>query len=161
MNQPPQAPAASSGWILLAGVLLGGALLAFMAWDSFSSKKSSAPISAHVIELNEDNWQKEVVESKVPVLVDFTAPWCIYCREQAPIIDRLAERYAGKIKVGTVNLGKNPDARENAALCDKYGIGPIPHLLIMNGGEKPFASLVGLQSEAKLASALNTALAKN
>jgi thioredoxin 1 len=61
----------------------------------------------HVVEVSADNWQNEVVESDVPVVVDFWAEWCGPCRAIAPILDQLADELGGKIKVAKVNVDHN------------------------------------------------------
>jgi thioredoxin 1 len=155
MNPTSRSAPIAPGWILVLGLLLGGGLLVFMSWESFfPAKRTPRNPDANIIELTEANWQKEVVESKVPVLVDFTAEWCVYCRKMDPTIEKLAAEYGSKIKVGKVDFDKNPRLRQ------KYEVEGIPHLFIFRGGEDPINSLVGLQTEAKLVAALDAALKK-
>src|SRR5437667_353925 len=101
MTQPTTQASFSPPWFLILGVLAGVALIAFIVWDSPSTRKSG---SSHVVEITQANWQKEVVESDIPVLVDFSASWCPPCQKLAPTIDKLAERYKGKVKVGKVDM---------------------------------------------------------
>ncbi len=97
--------------------------------------------SANIIELTNDNWETEVVKSEVPVMVDFWAPWCGPCRALGPTIDRLAEQFKGRVKVGKLNTD---ESQETAV---RYGITSIPQLLFFQGGDQPKQRLVGLQSE--------------
>ena len=152
--QPTTSPNAPSSWIFFAGLLLGGGLLLFIAFESFPSKRAHSP---HVVELTEDNWQKEVIESKVPVLVDFTAAWCPPCQRFAPTVEELAASYAGKVKVGKVDL----DA--NKGLATKYGVDAIPRVMIFHGGANPavdFNDGKGAPTRETLVRALDAALAK-
>lgn len=107
---------------------------------------------ANVKELTSDNWQTEVAESSVPVLVDFWAPWCGPCRALSPTIDKLAATYSGRVKVAKLNVD---DAGDIAA---KYGITSIPRVLVFKGGDKPLRSIVGLVSETELAKAIDGVL---
>ena len=81
------------------------------------------------ITLTSDNFEKEVIQSKSPVLVDFWAPWCGPCRMVAPSVAQIAEKYAGKRKVGKVNVDEASD------LASTYGIASIPSLLVFQDGE--------------------------
>ena len=108
--------------------------------------------SANVLEFSSDNWQSEVVDSNVPVLVDFWAPWCGPCRALAPAIDSIASKYQGKVKVGKLNID---DAQDIAA---KYGVTSIPRVFMFKGGDKPKRMIVGLVSENELTKAVDSVL---
>jgi thioredoxin 1 len=75
------------------------------------------------------NFKKEVLESEVPVLVDFWAEWCMPCRMIAPSVAQLAETYAGKIKIGRLNVDEEGD------VASQYGIVSIPTLIVFKNGE--------------------------
>ena len=79
--------------------------------------------------LNSQNFEEEVLKSKLPVLVDFAADWCGPCKMMSPVIDELAEEYDGRILVGKVNVD------ENDAICQEYGIMNIPTVLFFKNGE--------------------------
>ena len=107
----------------------------------------------NVVELTADNWQQEVVNSDKPVLVDFWAPWCGPCRALAPTIDKVAEQFSGKLKVGKLNTDDNQD------LAVKFGISGIPQVLLFKGnGEQPRERVVGLVSEKELVKVINRVL---
>ena len=108
--------------------------------------------SPNVQEFGNDTWDADVVKAGVPVLVDFWAPWCGPCRQLSPIVDRVADQFAGKVKVGKVNVD------ENYELANKYAISTIPRLMLFKGSDQPLKTLVGLTSEAELAKLLNEAL---
>jgi len=91
-------------------------------------------------------------ESALPVLVDFWAPWCGPCRMLSPTIDRLAEQFAGKVKVGKLNVDDSPD------LASKYGIVNIPRVYIFKGGDQPQKMIVGLTSESNIVKEINSVL---
>lgn len=109
--------------------------------------------SANVHEFGQDNWQTEVVGAGMPVLVDFWAPWCGPCRTLTPIVDRIADQFAGKVKVGKINVDENYD------LATQYGISTIPRVMIFKGSDQPLQTIVGLTSEAELVKLLNKVLA--
>ena len=81
------------------------------------------------IVITKDNFEEVVLNSDIPVLVDFWASWCGPCRMLAPIIEEIAKEYDGKAKVGKVNVD------EEEALAIKFGIASIPTVLIFRGGE--------------------------
>jgi len=89
--------------------------------------------------LTDKNFEEEVLKSKQPVLVDFWAEWCHPCRIVGPIIEELATEYAGKLKVGKVDVDKNQ-------VAGNYGIMSIPSILIFKDG-KVLKTLVGAQSK--------------
>jgi len=84
---------------------------------------------AGVFEVSDATFDKEVLQSEQPVLVDFWAVWCGPCKAIAPIVDSLAASYAGKLKVAKVNVD------ENGATPSRYGIRGIPALLFFKGGK--------------------------
>ena len=88
------------------------------------------------VTLTKANFEDEVINSEVPVLVDFWATWCGPCKMIAPIVEEIAEEYAGKIKVGKVNVDQEQE------LAIKFGIASIPTLLLIKEG-KVLNTLVG------------------
>jgi thioredoxin 1 len=106
----------------------------------------------NVVEFTTDNWQKEVVESTIPVVVDFWAPWCGPCRMLTPIIDKVATQFAGKVKIGKLNVD---DAQDIAA---KYAVHTIPRVYIFKGGDQPQRRIDGLTTEANLVKEINSVL---
>ena len=100
---------------------------------------------------NTQNFDTEVLRSQMPVLVDFYADWCGPCKMMAPTVDELAADFAGKAKVGKLNVDLSPE------IAERYGIMSIPTLLIFRGGEV-FYKAIGVQSKQVVADALNKAL---
>jgi len=116
------------------------------------SRKGTEMASANVQEFTSANWDQEVVKSDKPVLVDFWAPWCGPCRALAPAIERVADQFAGKVKVGKLNTDDNQD------LAIKYGVNSIPRVLIFKGSEQPRERVDGLVHEKELVKAINRVL---
>ena len=104
------------------------------------------------IVLNDENFEEEVLNSEVPVLVDFWADWCAPCLMVAPIIEEISRKYAGRLKVGKLNVDESP------LLSAKYGIRSIPTFIFFKDG-KVFDQTVGAMSmealEAKIGEILN------
>jgi thioredoxin 1 len=107
----------------------------------------------NVVQFTTSNWEQEVLQSDKPVLVDFWAPWCGPCRMLGPIIDRLAEQFAGQVKVGKLNVDDEQD------LAIRYGVNSIPRVFIFKDGQAQ-QSILGLRSEAELTQAINSVLEK-
>lgn len=87
------------------------------------------------IKLTDQNFEQEVLRADLPVLVDFWASWCGPCRMLAPVIAEIAEEYAGKVKVGKVNVDEQPN------LANRYGIASIPTVMLFKNGEVVNTSL--------------------
>ena len=81
-------------------------------------------------QVTDASFKQDVLDSDVPVLVDFWAPWCGPCRMVAPVVDEIAEQYADKIKVVKLNTDENPN------VANQYGIRSIPTLMIFKGGQR-------------------------
>ena len=100
---------------------------------------------ADILNLNEDNFEKTVNDSKLPVIIDFWAEWCAPCKAIAPILDELAVELNDKLLIGKVNLDENQD------LAMKYSIRSIPTILFFKDGELKDTK-VGLSSKTDLIS---------
>jgi thioredoxin 1 len=107
---------------------------------------------ANIATLTKDNFQAEVLDSKVPVLVDFWAEWCGPCKMIAPVLDELATELSGTVKIGKVNID---DHQELAA---QFRISSIPTLLIFKGGQVT-EQMVGARSKRDLKASLSKAVA--
>lgn len=159
MNQPTtQAQAGfSPPWFLIIGLVLGIAFVAYIVWDSSNSATPKVG-SGNVVEITQATWQREVVQSDVPVVVDFTASWCPPCKAFAPIVEAMAERYKGKVKVARFDVGDRSFSK-GRKLAARYDINTIPRTFIFKGGDEPRQELMGLVSEAELVEAIERVLA--
>lgn len=99
--------------------------------------------TANIVNINYSNFSQEVEKSSVPILVDFWAPWCGPCRAVAPILEQLAEKYEGKIKIGKLNVD------EEHELASKFRVMAIPTLILFKNGIQ-VQQLVGLRSSQEL-----------
>ena len=86
-------------------------------------------MSDKIVILNTGNWESEVLQSKEPVIVDFWAEWCAPCRMIAPLVETLAGEYAGRVKVGKLDVDESPE------VAGRYDIRSIPSLLVFKGGQ--------------------------
>lgn len=100
-------------------------------------------------QFTDENFEKEVLQSKIPVLVDFYADWCGPCQMLGPIIEELAHEYEGKVKIGKLNVDEGPTVAQN------FGIMSIPALIVFNGGQ-PVNKMVGFKSKDALKQVLDS-----
>lgn len=107
--------------------------------------------SEKVNTFGDDNFESEVLQSGIPVLVDFWATWCAPCKAIAPVIDTIAEEYDGKVKVGKVNVDDNPGTP------GKYGVRGIPTVILFKDG-KVVDQVVGAVPKAQLEALIKKAL---
>ncbi len=103
------------------------------------------------LKITTDNFESEVMQSELPVLVDFYADWCGPCKMMAPIVERIAEGYEGKLKVGKCNIDDEGD------LASKFGIMSIPTIMVFKGGE-PAMTSIGAVSQPDLEGKIDAVL---
>jgi len=84
---------------------------------------------SHMLEFTDQNFEQEVLKAEQPVLVDFWAAWCAPCRMMAPAVEAIAEQYAGRVRVGKLNVD------ENLSVTSRYNIRGIPTLLLFKAGQ--------------------------
>ncbi len=95
------------------------------------------------VTLTNENFESEVVKSDIPVLIDFWAPWCGPCKALAPTMEQLAVEYAGKLKIGKLDID------ENNELAIRFGVRSIPTMLFFKGGQ-PVDKMVGAVPKAQI-----------
>ena len=103
------------------------------------------------VAIDDNNFEQVVLNSKIPVLLDFWAAWCAPCRMVAPVVDELAQEYDGKVSFGKVDVDQNPK------IASKYGIMSIPTLILFKDG-KPITNMVGFKPKAQLKQSLDSIL---
>ena len=106
---------------------------------------------AEIVDVTDSSFDEEVLESEMPVLVDFWAGWCAPCKMIAPIVEELAEEFAGQVKFSKM------DVDSNSTTPSKYGIRGIPALLIFDGGS-PVDQIVGAVPKSLLKSRIESAI---
>ena len=102
-----------------------------------------------IVHLTDETFEDEVLKSDAPVLVDYWAEWCGPCNAIAPIVDEIAQEYAGKLKVAKLNID------ENSATPPRYGIRGIPTLMLFKGGSVE-ATKVGAVSKSQLSTFIDS-----
>ncbi len=111
-------------------------------------------MAGSVMEFSQDNFDKEVLGSDKPVLVDLWAAWCGPCRLIAPVIEELSSEYAGKAKIGKLNVDDHPQ------VAGRYGVMNIPTLLLFKEG-KEVDRIVGVVPKEELARRIDNAISEN
>lgn len=105
-------------------------------------------MSDKIVHVSDDDFEEEVLKSDTPVLVDYWAEWCGPCKMIAPVLDEIAEEYAGKLKIAKLNIDDNPQTPP------KYGIRGIPTLMLFKNGSVE-ATKVGAVSKSQLTAFLD------
>jgi thioredoxin 1 len=107
--------------------------------------------SEEILTITQANFQKEVLESPIPVLVDFWAVWCGPCKMIGPVLDEIAPDYKGRARIGKVNVD------QEQSLATQFGVTSIPTLFIFKGGQV-IEQMVGLRSKRDLRASLDKAV---
>jgi thioredoxin 1 len=102
---------------------------------------------SEVLQVNDGNFEDEIVKSKLPAMVDFWAPWCGPCRMVSPLVEELARQYDGRFKVAKMNVDENPSTPS------RYGIRSIPTLLLFKDGQL-VDTIVGAVGKAHIEEAM-------
>jgi thioredoxin 1 len=106
-------------------------------------------MSSNILAITDTSFESDVIESKLPVLVDFWAQWCGPCKAIAPILDDIAQKYAGKITIAKLDVDNNPSTPP------KFGVRGIPTLILFKDGQVK-ATQVGMLSKAELTSFIDS-----
>ena len=96
-----------------------------------------------VVVLTDDNWKTEVTESKLPVLVDFWAEWCVPCHMVSPVVEEIGQDKGDALKVVKLNIDENPQATRD------YGVMSIPSLILFKGGQE-VARVIGAKPKDQI-----------
>lgn len=108
-------------------------------------------MSSDIVYVTDDSFEQDVLQSEIPVLVDYWAEWCGPCKMIAPILEEIVADYAGKLKIAKLNID------ENSATPPKYGIRGIPTLMIFKDGDVE-ATKVGALSKSQLTAFIDSSL---
>jgi thioredoxin 1 len=108
-------------------------------------------VSEQIVHVTDDSFENEVLQSGVPVLVDYWAEWCGPCKMIAPVLDEIAGEYNGKVKIAKLNIDDNPN------IPPRYGIRGIPTLMLFKDGEVE-ATKVGAVSKSQLTAFIDSNL---
>jgi thioredoxin 1 len=131
----------SPGSLLLRSIPIA-ALVAFGA-ATVSRPSEIQSVSDKIVHVTDDTFEDEVLKSSEPVLVDYWADWCGPCKMIAPVLDEIADEYAGRVKIAKLNIDENPNTPP------RYGIRGIPTLMLFKDGEVE-ATKVGAVSKSQL-----------
>jgi thioredoxin 1 len=123
-------------------------MLSFKIGNSFERGKATGMASDGILEVTDGNFDQAVLKSDQPVMVDFWAAWCGPCKALAPIVDEVAAAYNGKVKVGKMDVDRNPSTPQ------RYGVRGIPTLLIFKNGQVQ-EQIVGYVARDVIEKALN------
>ena len=102
-----------------------------------------------MIEFNENNFETEVVNAKVPVLIDFWASWCMPCKLMTPVMEELAQEFAETVKVGKTNVDENPE------LATRLSVLNIPTLILFKDGQEA-ARIIGVNSKESISAKIRS-----
>ncbi len=101
-----------------------------------------------MLEVNDQNFETEILKSEIPALIDFWAPWCGPCKMIAPVVEELAKQYEGKVKFAKLNVDEAPET------ATRYGVRGIPTLIVFKGGQDA-DRIVGAAPKARLEQLVN------
>ena len=108
-------------------------------------------MSDHILTVSDDSFDNDVLASELPVLVDFWAEWCCPCKMIAPVLEEIAEEYAGKLKIAKLNIDQNEET------APKFGIRSIPTLILFKNGNAE-ATKIGAMSKSELTAFIEQSL---
>lgn len=126
-------------------------LVVYILVDVIKILKETKMSNDLILNVTDADFDKEVLQSQLPVLLDFWAPWCAPCKMIAPILESIAPEYQGKIKIVKINV------EENSQTPAKFGIRQIPTLMIIKNGEAA-ATKVGTLSKGQLEAFINASI---